>query len=68
MSHGDGDSAEGVNAFGQRIDQLRLLAEVLVEEKVELVKRRPGDLPRMLLIHIAQGHCAGENPIEPAGG
>jgi hypothetical protein len=24
VSHGDGDSAEGRNAFGQRIDKLRL--------------------------------------------
>jgi hypothetical protein len=67
VSHGDGDSAEGLNAFGQHIDKLSLLAVVLVEEKVELVKRRPGDLPMVFLIHIAQGHCVGENLIEAIG-
>ena len=64
VSHGDRDSAEGLNAFGQRIDELCLLSVVLVEEKVELVKRRSGDLPMVLLVHIAQGHCVGENLIE----
>ncbi len=67
VGHGNGDSAEGLYAFGQCIDKLRLLAEVLIEEKVELVKRRPGDLPMMFFIHVAQGHCVGENLIEAAG-
>lgn len=67
MGHGDGDSAEGLNTFGQRIDKLRLLSVVLVEEKVELVKRRPGDLPMVLLVHIAHGHGVRENLIEAIG-
>ena len=49
-SHGDGDSAEGLNAFRQRIDQFRLFAVVLVEEKMKLVKRGARDLPVVLLI------------------
>jgi hypothetical protein len=37
---------------------------VLVEEKMELVRPRTRDLPVVLLVHVAQGHRAGENPIE----
>jgi hypothetical protein len=52
VSHGDGHSTERLNAFRQLIHKLRLLAEVLVEEKVELVKRRTGHLPMVLLVHV----------------
>jgi hypothetical protein len=40
VSHGNGDSAEGLNAFGQRIDKLRLLSVVLVEEKMKYMSRK----------------------------
>jgi hypothetical protein len=67
VSHGDGHSSEGLDAFGQGIDNLGLFAEVLVEEKMELIKRGTRDLPMMLLVHVPQGHGIGENLIQAAG-
>jgi hypothetical protein len=47
-SHGDRNSAELLNAFGQCVNKLSLFVTVLVEEKTELVKRGTGDLPMVL--------------------
>src|ERR1039457_5569966 len=67
VRHGDGNSAEGLNAFGQRVDKLSLFAVVLVEKKMELVERGTRDLPVVLFVHVAQGHRVGENRIEEIG-
>jgi hypothetical protein len=45
-SHGDGDSAEHLNAFGQWVDEFSLFAIVLVKEKMGLVKRETGEARR----------------------
>src|ERR1700722_15026751 len=44
-AHGDGDASEKLDAFGDGIDELYLLVEVLVEEEMELVESRAGHLP-----------------------
>jgi hypothetical protein len=46
--HGDRNSAELLNAFGQCVNKLSLFVTVLVEEKTELVERGTGDLPMVL--------------------
>jgi len=63
-AHGDGDAAEELNALGDGVDHLDLLVEVLVEEEVELVEGRAGDLPVVLLVHVAQGDGVGQKLVE----
>ena len=62
--HGDADAAEELNPFGDGVHQFVLLAMVLIKEQMELVKRRAGDLPVMLLVHVAQSHGIGENLVQ----
>src|ERR1039458_5030263 len=64
VRHGDGNSAEGLNAFGQCVDKLSLFAVVLVEKKMELVERGTRDLPVVLFVQVAQGDRVGGNGIE----
>jgi hypothetical protein len=54
VSHREADAAQELDAFGDFVDKLILLAVVLVEQKVQLVERRPADLPMMLLVQISQ--------------
>ena len=53
VGHGDGHSAEGLNALGQRIHHLHLLAVMFVEEEVQLIEGGSRHLPVMFLVHIA---------------
>jgi len=55
---------EELDALGDCVDHLDLLVKVLVEEKVELVKGRAGDLPVVLLVHVTQGDGVGEELVE----
>ncbi len=54
--HRQADAAQKLDALGDGVDQLILLAVVLVEKQVELVKGVPRDLPMMFLVHVAQRH------------
>ena len=63
-AHGDGDAAEELNALGDGVDHLDLLVEVLIEEEVKLVEGRAGDLPVVLLVHVAQGDGVGQELVE----
>ena len=56
MCHGDGDSAQQLDAFGKLIHNLHLLGKMFVEQKMQLIKSRPGHLPVRLLIPIAERH------------
>ncbi len=37
--------------------------EVLVEEQMQLVERRPGNLPVRFLVQIAERHCVGKKLV-----
>ena len=63
-AHGDGDAAEELDALGDGVDHLDLLVEVLIEEEVKLVEGRTGDLPVVLLVHVAQGDGVGKELVE----
>ena len=63
-AHGDGDAAEELNALADGVDHLELLVEVLIEEEVKLVEGRAGDLPVVLLVHVAQGDGVGEELVQ----
>jgi hypothetical protein len=54
----------GLNALSNQIDYLHELFMVLVEEQMELVKRRSGNLPVMLFVQIAKRKSAGKRLIE----
>jgi len=41
VSHCDADAAEQLDSFGDLVDELVLLLVVLVEEQMQLIKRRP---------------------------
>ena len=40
--HRDSHAAQELNAFGDRVDELILLAIVFVEQQMQLIERRPG--------------------------
>ena len=65
-AHGDGDAAEELDALGDGVDHLDLLVEVLIEEEMELVEGGAGDLPVVLLVHVAEGDGVGEELVELA--
>ena len=62
--HGDADAAEELDAFGDRVHEFDLFAEMLIEEHMELIEGVADDLPVMLFVEIAQGHGVGEDLIE----
>jgi hypothetical protein len=62
--HGDANAAQKLNSFGDRVDEFVLLAVMLVKEKMELVKRGAGDLPVVLLVHVAQRHRVRQNLVQ----
>jgi [CysO sulfur-carrier protein]-S-L-cysteine hydrolase len=64
VSHGDADAAEKLNALGDAIDELRLLAKMFIEEQVELVKSVAGNLPVMFLVEVTQSHGVRQELIE----
>ena len=55
---------ERLDPLGDRVDQFALLVEVLVEQQVQLVEGRPGHLPVMLLVQVAQGHRVGQHLVQ----
>jgi hypothetical protein len=63
-AHGDGDAAEELDALGDGVDDFELFVEVLIEEQVELVEGRAGDLPVVLLVHVAEGDGIGKELVE----
>ena len=60
------DAAEQLDALGDGVHQFDLLLKVLIEQEVKLVEGRPGYLPVMLLVHIADLDRVGEQLIEHA--
>ena len=66
VAHGDGDAAEKLDALGDGVHDFDLLFEVLIEEEMELVEGGAGDLPVMLLVHVADGDGVGEQLVELA--
>jgi len=62
--HGQGNAAEHLDAFGNLIDEFDLGFEMFVEEQVQRVESGARDLPVVFFIHVAQGHCVGQQLIE----
>jgi len=62
--HRDGGPAQGLDPFRDRVDQRLLLAMMLVEKQVQLVKRRTGGLPVVLLVEISQGDRVGNDQVQ----
>src|SRR5712672_1161274 len=54
--HRQANAAQKLDALGDGVHQLILLAVMLIKKQVELVKRVTRDLPMMFLVHVAQGH------------
>src|SRR5436309_1300444 len=50
VCHRDAYAAEELYPLGNGVDQFHLLVEVLVEEQMQLVERRPGNLPVRFLV------------------
>src|SRR6202051_3904200 len=63
VRHRDADAAEELYPLGDGVDQFHLLVEVLVEKQMQLIERRPGDLPVRLLVQIAERHCVGKKLV-----
>src|SRR5690242_9858528 len=63
LRHRDADAAKELNPLGDGVDQFHLLVEVLVEKQMQLVERRPGDLPVRFLVQIAERHCVGKKLV-----
>ena len=64
-SHGaERVSAQGRDPFGELIHELGKLSGDLVEEQMKLVKRRSGNLPVMLLVHVAQRHGVSQDLVQ----
>ena len=57
--HSFADTAEQLDTLGNRVYQFDLLVEVLIEEQMQLIERRSGDLPVRLLIQVAESHGIG---------
>jgi hypothetical protein len=64
VSHCDADAAEQLDSFGDLVDELVLLLVVLVEEQMQLIKRRPCHLPVVLLVQVAQRDRIGKQLVE----
>jgi hypothetical protein len=63
VRHCDADAAEELYPLGDGVDQFHLLVEVLVEKQVQLVERRPGDLPVRFLVQIGERHYVGKKLV-----
>src|ERR1700751_4107885 len=63
VRHRDADAAAEVYPLGDGVDQFHLLVEVLVEEQMQLVERRPDDLPMRFLVQIAESHGVGQKLV-----
>src|SRR5579871_3407286 len=51
--HGDANATKKLDSLGNGIHQFDLLAEMFVEEQVQLIKSGAGDLPMRFLVEIA---------------
>src|SRR5208283_5944294 len=58
--HGDTDSAQKLDSFRDRVDDLALFFVVLIEQKMKLIERGSGHLPMGLLVEIPQSHGVGQ--------
>ncbi len=65
--HRDTDSAQKLDSFRDRIDDLALFFVVLIEKKMELIERGSGHLPMGLLVEIPKSHGVGQQLIELLG-
>jgi len=61
-------SAESLDALGERIHELHLLAVVLVEQQVQLVKGGSAGLLVSLLVEIAQRHGVCQESVQSCDG
>ena len=64
VGHGDGDAAEGLDAFSDLIDEFELGFKVFIKEQMQRVEGGAGDLPVMFFIQVAEGEGVGEELIE----
>src|SRR5207253_1666427 len=55
---------EQLNALRDGVDELVLLLIVFIEQEMELIKRRSGDLPMMVLVQVAERHRVGQKLIQ----
>ena len=62
--HGDAMPPSSLDALGEQVHQLQLLLGVLVEQQVQLVERRPDDLPVVLLVHVVEGDRVGQHLVQ----
>ena len=60
----DADPAEHLDALGEHVDQLELLLGVFVEQEMELVEGRPGNVPVRLLVHRVEDGRVGQDLVE----
>src|SRR5579862_9172395 len=63
-SHGNGDSTEKLYTLGDRIYQFRLLAIMLIEQQVKLIKSWSSNLPVRFLVEITQRHGVGQQKVK----
>lgn len=68
MRHGDAHSAKQLNSLGDRVNELRLLLVMFVEEQVQLVERGTRNLPVMLLVQISERRRVGQQLIQIVDG
>ena len=64
MRHGDADAGEQLDPFGNRVDEIVLLFEVLVEEKVQLIERGTRQLSMVPLVNVAKRDCVCQQLIQ----
>jgi hypothetical protein len=64
VRHRHAHAAEQLNALRNRIDDVVLLAIVLVEQQMELIEGWAGHLPMMFLVQITERHRVGEQLIQ----
>jgi hypothetical protein len=64
VSHGHADATRQLDALGDLVDEVVLLAVVFVEQQVQLIEGWPRDLPVVFLVQIAQGHGIRQELVE----
>src|SRR4029453_17355298 len=64
VCHRDAHAAQELYALGDLVDELVLLVVVLVEQEMQLIKSRAGDLPMMFLVQISKGDRVGQELVE----
>jgi hypothetical protein len=65
--HRQAYSPEQLNTFGDRVNQLDLLAIVFVVQQMELIESRTGNLPVRLFVQVANSHRVGEQLVQLLG-